>query len=259
MTSNVTNTPPSSPESVAKLFAGPMNYWATLPQTLDEQERILMDHYCPDRTAAILSVGCGVGRELFCFHEMGYRKLAGIDCTPEFIAQARQQADAQGIDLQLEFGTSMQLPFQAESFDLAVLFQNVYAFITPRSARIETLREIRRCLKPGGKVILEVTSLHSILRYRLAIYLMELGRLVYNPYRLERGEKLVREASSMKDLPAEKLPRAKWFRPYEIDAEAEEVGLKVRLASTVAEVCRNPLQSSRRTRHQGRLVYVLEK
>src|SRR4051794_12350583 len=98
MTTHPPTDTPSCSESIAKLFAGPMSDWAKLQQILEEQERVLMDSYCPDRSSAILSVGCGVGRELFCFHEMGYRKLAGIDCTPEFIAQAQAQASTQKID-----------------------------------------------------------------------------------------------------------------------------------------------------------------
>jgi SAM-dependent methyltransferase len=259
MTAHPQTATPSSSESIAKLFAGPMSDWAKLPQKLDEQERILMDSYCPDRSSAILSVGCGVGRELFCFHEMGYRHLAGIDCTPEFISQAREQASTRKIDMRLELGASTKMPFDSETFDLTVLFQNVYALFTPRSARIESLREIRRCLKPGGKIILEATSLHTVLRYRFAFRLMELGRLAYNPCRLERGDKLVKEAGQVENLPPEKLPRSHWFRPYEIDQEANEAGLRVVLASTVAAVLRDPFKSSRRLHRQGRVVYVLEK
>ncbi len=165
----------------------------------------------------------------------------------------------QKIPVKFELGNARELPFADGRFDLVTIFENVYAHITPRRARLESLREIHRCLKPNGIVMIEVTSLANRHRYYAAIKLMELGRLFYNPNRLERGEKLMSQASTMKDLPPEKLPRSHWFRPRDLDEEAAEAGYRVILASTVAGVLRDPRQSSRKTHKQGRLVYVLSK
>ncbi len=249
----------ASHDSMAKLYENAMfDEWGNQPPNLRLQEKILIQTYCPDFQAEILNIGCGAGRETFGIHALGYGRVVGIDCTSAFIDLARQRALAQKSPVTFELGSADRMPFADGRFDAVTIFENVYGHITPRAARLEALREIRRVLKPTGVLMIEATSLADRYRYFAAIKVMELCRLLYNPHRLQKGDKLMRDARTILDLPPEQLPRSHWFRPREIDEESAEAGFRVELASTVAGVLRDPRHSSRRTHKQGRLIYVLK-
>jgi ubiquinone/menaquinone biosynthesis C-methylase UbiE len=247
-------------DSVAKLF-GKVIYdtWSRQPLVLHKYEGTLIINYCKDKSVCILNVGCGAGRETIALHEMGYCNTIGIDCTKELLDVARQQAKDKNLSIDFRLANAAELPFPDGSYDLITLFANIYGHVIPRMDRVNTLKEIKRCLKSGGLILLEGTSLYNRLPHYAAIRLLEMGRAFYNPHRLERGDKLVRDAKKVIDVTREHLPRSHWFRPYEIDQEAKEAGLEVVLASTVEGVLKDPRRESRRLHKAGRLVYVLKK
>jgi SAM-dependent methyltransferase len=56
------------------------------------------------------------------------------------------------------------LPDSSNTFDIVTVFENVYGFITLRTARIGSLREIKRVLKQGGIAMLAVNTIYNRLR-----------------------------------------------------------------------------------------------
>jgi SAM-dependent methyltransferase len=245
---------------IAKLYGKvAFDTWSRKPLILHKYENTLIINYCKHKSACILNVGCGAGRETIALHEMGYCNTIGIDCTKELLDVARQQAKDKNLSIEFRLANAGELPFPDGSYDVITLFANIYGHVTPRIVRVNTLREFKRCLKSGGLILLEGTSLYNRLPHCAAIRLLEMGRAFYNPHRLERGDKLVSDARKMIDVPREVLPRSHWFRPYEIDQEAKEAGLEVVLASTVEGVLKDPRCESRRLHKAGRLVYVLKK
>ena len=103
---------------------------------------------------AVLDVGCGTGTlALLAKRRVGEQgSVAGIDAAPEMIARARHKAEKAGLRLQFETASADALPFPDRHFD--VVLCTVALHHIARSARPLALAEMRRVLKPGGRVLL---------------------------------------------------------------------------------------------------------
>lgn len=101
----------------------------------------------------VLDVGCGTGTlAITAKQHLGSQgSIFGIDASPEMIARARKKAKKAGVDVSFNNGLAEALPFEAAQFD-AVL-STVMLHHLPRSAREQCSREIKRVLKPGGRVL----------------------------------------------------------------------------------------------------------
>ncbi len=96
----------------------------------------------------ILDVGCGTGTfaVLIKTQHPGV-ELAGLDPDPKALARARRKAERAGISAVFDEGFSRELPYADASFDH--VFSSLMFHHVPADEKIETLREIRRVLKPG--------------------------------------------------------------------------------------------------------------
>jgi len=93
----------------------------------------------------VLDVGCGTGRFLESMSAPGY-ELTGIDISAGMLEEARER----GLDV-VE-GSSGEMPFADDSFDLVVTFAVLHHLIDPELVRA-TLREIVRVTRPGGSAV----------------------------------------------------------------------------------------------------------
>lgn len=94
-----------------------------------------------------LDVGCGAGRAGRALAADGHR-LAGIDSSPTLVTLARE---AGGYD-ELVCGDAAKLPWEADSFDLAVAFMSLHDI----DGLTDTVAEIARVLEPGGRFCLAI-------------------------------------------------------------------------------------------------------
>ena len=104
-----------------------------------------------DRGAAILDAGCGHGRVLAFLAAKGYRRLEGFDRDVDAVAAARSRVAAA---LTVEHDWERYLASRVGAFDLIVLKDVLY--YVPRDRVVNALGAVRRALKPGGRVIVEV-------------------------------------------------------------------------------------------------------
>jgi SAM-dependent methyltransferase len=232
------------------------NEWSSQPLALRPFEKSLVRAYCASKDLKILNVGCGAGRETFALYDLGFHRVAGVDCTPALLQLAKDRNENLNLGIEFDVAHAGDLPFPSQSFDLVTMFENVFGHITPRSARREVLHEVHRVLKPGGLVFLEATSIHDSLAGFFFLNLLAVLRLLYNPWDLARGDKLMRNAKRLKTAPAN-LPRSHWFHAGEVAADVRGTGLELLLSSTVAAVAADPRTNSTRYYGQGRFVYVL--
>jgi ubiquinone/menaquinone biosynthesis C-methylase UbiE len=102
---------------------------------------------------SVLDVGCGTGTlAIAAKRRVGPTgKLYGIDASPEMIAKASKKAKKAGVEVVFKTGVVEALPFQDESFD-AVL-STLMLHHLPAAAREQCAGEMRRVLKPGGRVL----------------------------------------------------------------------------------------------------------
>jgi ubiquinone/menaquinone biosynthesis C-methylase UbiE len=102
---------------------------------------------------SVLDVGCGTGSlAIAAKRRVGPGgTVRGIDASPELIARARRKARKAGVDVPFTIGVVEALPFPDGHFD-AVL-STLMLHHLPREARRQCAREMRRVLKPGGRVL----------------------------------------------------------------------------------------------------------
>lgn len=103
--------------------------------------------------STVLDVGCGGGKTIDRLVSMSPdARVFGIDYSPESVAVARdtnQEMIGRGrVDIQL--GTVSHLPYPDETFDLVTAVETHYYW--PDLAR--DLAEVRRVLKPGGRLVI---------------------------------------------------------------------------------------------------------
>jgi SAM-dependent methyltransferase len=91
---------------------------------------------------AILDFGCGPGRDLKAFADLGHRAV-GLEGAPEFAAMARAHS---GCSVWQQDFLALDLP--ASHFD--GIFANAALFHVPSQELPRVLRELKACLKPGG-------------------------------------------------------------------------------------------------------------
>lgn len=103
---------------------------------------------------AVLDVGCGTGTlAILARRKLGAAgSVTGIDPAPEMIARARSKAARAGLTIQFDTALAEALPFPNAQFD--VVLCTVMLHHVRRAVRPAVLSEIRRVLKPGGRVLL---------------------------------------------------------------------------------------------------------
>ncbi|MFZ0738902.1 MAG: methyltransferase domain-containing protein [Candidatus Acidiferrales bacterium] len=95
----------------------------------------------------VLDVGCGTGRWVRRYGEMGLR-ATGVDATSGMLRLARQRGTADP----LIAGEANRLPLRAAAFDCVsdiTVVQHI-----PAPLQLQALNEMVRVLKPGGRLIL---------------------------------------------------------------------------------------------------------
>jgi SAM-dependent methyltransferase len=116
----------------------------------------------------ILSIGCGTG-ELEKMLEPQARLVVGTDLLIEMVQRARRRNVKQLVQTD-----SHALPFAIASFDTVILPETL-GYVNPEI----TFREIRRVLKPGGRLLITTYPVHlvalSVYRKRSA---SEISRLL---------------------------------------------------------------------------------
>ncbi|HSL53346.1 MAG TPA: class I SAM-dependent methyltransferase [Pyrinomonadaceae bacterium] len=100
-----------------------------------------------DRRPRILDVGCGTGANLLMLSQYG--DAEGVDISNDALAFCRER----GLD-QVKLGAGEQLPYDDGTFDLVTAFD----VVEHMDDDLAGLREMRRVLRPGGRVLLFVPA-----------------------------------------------------------------------------------------------------
>jgi ubiquinone/menaquinone biosynthesis C-methylase UbiE len=103
--------------------------------------------------AFVLDVGCGTGTLAIAAKRLVGPKgtVYGIDASPEMIARARKKATKAGVEVVFRHEVAEVLPFPDVQFDRVLASMMLHHL--PNDARRQCLREVRRVLKPGGRLL----------------------------------------------------------------------------------------------------------
>jgi demethylmenaquinone methyltransferase/2-methoxy-6-polyprenyl-1,4-benzoquinol methylase len=111
-----------------------------------------------------LDAGCGVGLQTLLLAEVlgPVGHVTGLDLSPEFLAYAEEMVEKAGMSERISFreGDVKELPFDDDSFDWAWSVDCVgYAPMAP----LPLVEELKRVVKPGGKVAILAWSSEKLL------------------------------------------------------------------------------------------------
>lgn len=114
--------------------------------------------------ARILDAPCGWGRHTRLFAEAGYAAF-GIDLSPALLRRGRSRRRVRPFNAAAELRA---LPFAAGSFEAVLnVFTSLGIFHTDRDD-VRMLREARRVLVPGGRLLLESMHRDDVVRHYAA-------------------------------------------------------------------------------------------
>lgn len=102
---------------------------------------------------SVLDVGCGTGSLAIAVkRRLGTAgTMQGIDAAPEMVARARQKAKAADVDVEFRVAAVERLPYPDAQFD--VVLSSLMLHHLPVDLRRPAFTEIRRVLKPGGRLL----------------------------------------------------------------------------------------------------------
>ena len=102
---------------------------------------------------SVLDVGCGTGSlAVAAKRRVGPTgSVYGIDASPAMIARATKKATKASAEVTFELGLAESLVFPDGRFD--VVLSTVMLHHLPRKVREQSVREMRRVLKPGGRLL----------------------------------------------------------------------------------------------------------
>lgn len=114
----------------------------------------LSEAVCPPPPAAVLDLGCGSGRHVMSFEQLGYEAY-GIDLSPASIAEAKRRAthpERLSVGDMRVFATEKGLE---NRFDLITSLFTSFGYFEQWVDQIQTLQQVRHALRPGGTFVLD--------------------------------------------------------------------------------------------------------
>ena len=113
----------------------------------------LLDLAGIQRGQSVLDIGCGTGTLAIAAtsHVGPTGSVVGIDASPPMIARAARKAAKADAPAIFQLAVAERLPFPDAQFD--VVLSTLMFHHLPRKTRQECAIEIRRVLKPGGRVL----------------------------------------------------------------------------------------------------------
>lgn len=102
----------------------------------------------------VLDIGCGTGTlAIAAKRQVGERGMVcGVDASPQMVARAVKKGRKAQLDVDFRNAAVEGLPFPNSQFD--VVLSTLMLHHLPGKLREECAREIRRVLKPGGRVLI---------------------------------------------------------------------------------------------------------
>lgn len=114
------------------------------PQIMKARSRIV-----PKAEGDVLELGCGGGINMAFYDFARIKSFSGVDPSAGLLDRSREAAQAVGIEADIRGGVGEAIPFASESFDTVLCTFTLCSVDDQR----KVLSEMRRVLRPGGKVL----------------------------------------------------------------------------------------------------------
>jgi ubiquinone/menaquinone biosynthesis C-methylase UbiE len=112
-----------------------------------------------DKSKKILDIGCGTGRHAIELSKRGY-SVTGADLSESQLNRAKEKAEKENVNVDFILADARNLNFNNE-FDLAIMLcEGAFPLMETDEMNFEILKNAKKALKPGGKLIL--TTLNAL-------------------------------------------------------------------------------------------------
>src|SRR6266496_3564273 len=146
-----------APHTAGIVLRSPVFYDLTVWLAFFGQEHAfrdkILDLACFVNGESVLNVGCGTGTlAIAAKRRLGASgTVHGVDASPEMLSRAEKKAKKASVEVFFKNSLAEVLPFRDDEFD--VVLSNVMFHHLPQKPRRQCANEIRRVLKPGGRVL----------------------------------------------------------------------------------------------------------
>jgi len=106
----------------------------------------------------ILDLCCGQGRHSIELVRRGYRNVEGLDRSHYLIQRAKNSAKKENLGVRFREGDARKTPYGTDTFDSVMLLGNSFGYFETSDEDLRVLKEVRRILKPWGKILLDVAD-----------------------------------------------------------------------------------------------------
>jgi ubiquinone/menaquinone biosynthesis C-methylase UbiE len=115
-------------------------------------KRRLLEHAAINDGERVLDLACGTGTlAIEIKKDASKARVSALDADPAILELAREKASEAGVKIAFAQGFSNELPYDARRFDVVV--STLFFHHLGDEAKADTAEEIRRVLKPGGRVL----------------------------------------------------------------------------------------------------------
>jgi len=115
-----------------------------------------------DPGAYVLDLCCGPGRHSLELARRGFQ-VTGVDRTSKYIEEARQRAEAEGLNVEL-LQEDMRRFCRPEAFDAALNLYTSFGYFENQEENRQVLKNIHSSLKKGGKLVIDMMGKEVLAR-----------------------------------------------------------------------------------------------
>jgi ubiquinone/menaquinone biosynthesis C-methylase UbiE len=146
----------SSPNSLPTFEPRPSSWWdrhmvprligacCAQPQIMKARSRIV-----PQASGDVLELGCGGGINMDFYDPARISSFAGLDPSSALLERSREAAQTKGMYADIRGGYGEAMPFADAQFDTVLVTFTLCSV----DDQAQVLREMRRVLRPSGKVL----------------------------------------------------------------------------------------------------------
>lgn len=99
----------------------------------------------------VLDLACGTGTLTIMLKQASPQaEIVGIDGDAKILKIAKSKAERAGLEIRFDEGMSSSLPYKEDTFDRVV--SSLFFHHLTTDSKLQTLREVRRVLKPDGEI-----------------------------------------------------------------------------------------------------------
>jgi ubiquinone/menaquinone biosynthesis C-methylase UbiE len=168
------------------------------------EDKLMLELLKPEPGQTLLDIGCGTGRHLLLFENLGLRTI-GIDTSPSMLAKAKEKVNKSFLTL---LSDTADFPFEDKSLDSSVIFLVLEFSKNP----LELLKEAERVTR--RRVFIGFLNRYSLLALQRRIKGL-FKKSIYKKarfYSLFKLRKILRDSFMFKSLTWEGVIFLPWLR-----------------------------------------------